>query len=177
MKRALGFLVLVTIATVLLWAQDAAKTPQAEKPIHALGWLVGGVWTADMSHTGHGMQRIETRYQWSDNNSFLRFTTHFVFDKGTARTYDGNLFWSPAQNSLAMWYMNADNEIIEGPMQVEGDNWTMTFRGMDPEGEMADLRAEVTRKSPDLYHWLVREKQAGSWKEIMTLDYHRMPGS
>jgi hypothetical protein len=73
--------------------------------------------------------------------------------------------------------MNAENEIVEGPMNIDGDTWTMTFRGTDPEGKMADLRAEVTRKSPDLYHWLVREKQADGWKEIMALDYHRVAGT
>jgi hypothetical protein len=177
MKRAGILFALLTITAALAWPQSTEKKPEAVKPIHALSWLVGGVWTADTSSMGHGMQRIETRYQWSDNASFLRFTTHFVFDKGTARTYDGNLFWNPTQNSLAMWYMNADNEIIEGPMQVNGDAWTMTFRGTDPEGKMADLRADVIRKSPDLYHWSVREKQAGTWKEIMALEYQRLSGS
>jgi len=73
-----------------------------------------------------------------------------------------------------MWYMNAENEIIEGPMKIEGNNWTMTFRGTDPEGKMADLSAEVTRKSPDLYHRLVREKAGGRlrrnlWLSIITV--------
>jgi hypothetical protein len=38
-------------------------------PISALAWLVGGVWTADASKLGPGMERIETRYQWADNGS------------------------------------------------------------------------------------------------------------
>jgi len=175
MKRATVFLSILFLTTAFARSQETTK-PKEGKPVDAIAWLVGGVWTADMSAMGHGMQRVETRYQWSDNNAYVRFTTHFVFDKGTARTYDGNLFWNPDQKSLAMWYMNAENEIIEGPMKIEGDNWTMTFRGTDPEGKMADLSAEVTRKSPDLYHWLVREKQADGWKEIMALDYHRVTG-
>jgi len=180
MKTASIFLVLVSLVLVSMaipFASAQGPEKAQPKPIHALDWLVGGVWTAEPSNSGQGLQRIETRYQWSDNNSFLRFTTHFVFDKGTTRTYDGNLFWNPEKNSLAIWYMNAENEIIEGPMQVEGDRWTTTFRGTDLEGKMADLRAEVTRKSPNLYHWLVKEKQADTWKEIMALDYRRLPGT
>jgi hypothetical protein len=179
--RAILFLAVFTIMSSALWGQGTEKEKEKKtdfaKPIDALSWLVGGVWTADTTRMGQGMQRIETRYQWSDNNSFLRFNTHFVFDKGTARTYDGNLFWSPAQNSLAIWYMDASNEIIEGSMQVQGPNWTVNFRGPDFEGKMADLQAEITRKSPDLYHWVVREKQADAWKEMMALDYHRVSGS
>lgn len=176
MKLNAVLLSILILTSVSAPAQTAPKAA-ATKPISALGWLVGGVWTADTTGMGRGLQRIETRYQWSDNHAYVRFTTHFVFDKGTARTYDGNFFWNPAQKQLAMWYMNAENDIIEGPMTVDGDLWTMSFRGSNPEGKMADLRAEVTRKSPDLYHWLVREKQGNTWKEIMALDYHRVTGS
>jgi hypothetical protein len=176
MRRA-GMVLAILTAAVLAWPQVGEKKNEGPKPIDALAWLVGGVWTADTSAMGNGMRRIETRYQWSDNNSFLRFTTHFVFDKGTAHTYDGNFFWDPQQKSLAMWYMNSSNEIVAGTMVVEGDTWTMTFRGTNFEGKMADLRTEVIRKSPDLYHWSVSEKQADRWKELMALDYHRIAGS
>lgn len=178
MKTAGTLLAILTLTAAFASPQSNAKKADSPKPIRALEWLVGGVWTADVSAMGNGMQRIETRYQWSDNNSFVRFNTHFISDKGVSRTYDGNLFWSPAIKSLAIWYMNADNDIIEGPIQIDGDNWTITFRGYDFDGKMADLRAEITRKSPDLYHWLVREKQPDStWKEMMALDYRRVAGS
>jgi hypothetical protein len=87
----------------------------AIKPISALSWLAGGVWTADASKLGPGMQRIETRYEWSDNRAYIRFNTHFVFDKGTAKTYDGQFFWDPAQKSLAMWYMALRTASPKGP--------------------------------------------------------------
>ena len=96
-------------------AVDAKK-----KAISDLAWLVGGVWTADASKMGDGMKRIETRYVWSDNDAFIRFTTHFVSDKGTAKTYDGNFFWEPQKSELAMWYMDYANEIIQGPIAIIG---------------------------------------------------------
>ncbi|HEY2012141.1 MAG TPA: hypothetical protein VGH38_01515 [Bryobacteraceae bacterium] len=143
------------------------------KPITALSWLVGGTWTADASKFGNGMQRIETRYQWSDNDAYVRFTTHFVSEKGSAHTYDGNLFWNQAQSQFGMWYMDAGNQIVEGPMTVDGEAFTMTFRGQSPEGKTTDLRAEVTRKTPDHYHWAVFEKQGAQWKELFSLEYRR----
>jgi len=171
---------LPALLVALLWsAAVSAETTEKKSnatPIHSLSWLVGGVWTADASKLGPGMQRIETRYQWSDNNAYLRFTTHFVFDKGAAHTYDGNLFWDPNAKSLAIWYMDAQNGITEGPMQIDGDNWRMTFRGQDFEGKMADLRVDVTRKNADKYHWSLQEKQGEQWKELAALDYLRVPG-
>jgi hypothetical protein len=85
---------LLLVAVVLglgAWsgAQQAAKV---EKPISAMSWLVGGVWTADASAMGPGM-KIETRYAWADNDAYLRFTTHFVSEKGTAKRYDGQFYW------------------------------------------------------------------------------------
>jgi hypothetical protein len=38
-----------------------------------------------------------------------------------------------------MWYMDRRNTVSQGPMQVGGDTWRMTFRGEDFEGKMADF--------------------------------------
>lgn len=156
--------------------QDTTKT-DSPKPVSALGWLVGGVWTADASKLGPGMQRIETRYQWSDNNAYIRFNTHFIFDKGTAKTYDGNFFWSPEQKSLAVWYMDSRNGITQGPVEIIGDVTKISFRGPDFEGKVADLQVFVTRKTNDDYRWSVQEKEGDTSKELATLEYLRVPGS
>jgi len=159
------------------WGQEAGKKTESAKPVAVLGWLVGGVWTADATKLGPGLQRIETRYQWSETNTFLRFNTHFISEKGIVRTYDGNLFWNPEQKSLFMWYMNGDNEIIEGPMQVEGDTWSMTFRSLGDDGKVADYRVEVAQKTNDHYHWALSQKQSDAWKELLSLEYLRVKGS
>jgi hypothetical protein len=184
MKRTLAALAFLAIGTYVfanlvpnISAHSPAKKLDAPKPVAALSWLVGGVWIATPSKLAPGMQRIETRYQWSDNDAFIRFTTHFVFDKGTAKTYDGNFFWNPTQKSLAMWYMDAQNAITEGPVEVTGDVVKFSFRGPDFDGKIADLQAIVTRKTNDDYSWSVREKLDSGWKEIVTMEYLRTPGS
>src|SRR5947208_3243796 len=102
---------LVTFAAILSMAavipvSSAQQPPSAKapKPISVMAWLIGGTWTADASNLGPGMQRIETRYAWSDNGSFIRFTTHFVSTQGTLNNYDGNFFYDPAGKTLSMWY-------------------------------------------------------------------------
>lgn len=156
---------------------SSEKPAETVKPIQALGWLVGGVWTADATKMGPGMLRIETRYQWSDNNAYIRFTTHFVSDKGAAHTYDGNFFWNPADKTLAVWYMDAHNEITQGPVQVEGNETKIRFRGEDFQGQMADLRVVVHRKNNDDYHWALQEMQNGEWQDLAGLEYIRVAGS
>jgi hypothetical protein len=149
-------------------AVDAKK-----KPIADLSWLVGGVWTADASKMGDGMKRIETRYVWSDNNAFIRFTTHFISDKGTAKTYDGNFFWEPEKSQLAMWYMDYANEIIQGPIAIDGETTKFSFRAMDLEGKPADMQVELLKKSSDKYQWTLEEKSGEAWKQLATLEYVR----
>jgi hypothetical protein len=149
-------------------AVDAKK-----KPISDLSWLVGGVWTADASKMGDGMKRIETRYVWSDNNAFIRFTTHFVSDKGTAKTYDGNFFWEPAKSQLAMWYMDYANEIIQGPIAIDGETTKFSFHATDFAGKPADMQVQLLRKSSDKYQWTLEEKMGDSWKQLATLEYVR----
>ena len=121
------FVASLTIATPVIALQhenspQATPAPVAARPIDALTWLVGGVWIADASKLGSGMQRIETRYSWSDNGSYIRFTTHFVSDKTTLNNYDGNFFWDPTRHTLAMWYMDASNNITQGPTTFTGDH-------------------------------------------------------
>ena len=157
-----------SVATGGASAVDAKK-----KPISDLAWLVGGVWTADASKMGDGMKRIETRYVWSDNSAFIRFTTHFVSDKGTAKTYDGNFFWEPEKSQLAMWYMDYANEIVQGPVAISGETTKLSFHATDFAGKPADMQVEVLRKTNDKYLWTLEEKVADSWKQLATLEYVR----
>jgi hypothetical protein len=180
MRRELQRAVLLAIAIALpvsARAQAAPSKPGAPKPIAAMAWLIGGVWTADAHTTAPGMQRIETRYQWSDNDAYIRFTTHFVSDQGTLKNYDGSFFWSPEQASLAMWYMDAGNSITQGPVTIRGDTMLMTFRAHDFEGKLADLRTTVTRHTNDDYAWLLEESQSGAWKPLLAFEYLRKAGS
>jgi hypothetical protein len=177
MNKAAMSLALIAITMVAARGQEGVKTTAPAKPIAQLAWLVGGVWTAGGSKIGSGMQRIETRYAWSDNAAYIRFTTHFVMDKGTFKNYDGSFFWDPERASLAMWYMDAQNSITQGPVLFEGDTMQMTFRAHDFEGKLADLRVKVTRKTNDDYNWLLEEKGPEGWKQLATLEYLRVAGT
>src|SRR5215472_867099 len=108
--------------------QEPPNKADTVRQIGAMAWLVGGTWTADASKIGAAGMRIETRYQWSDNKAYIRFTTHFVNDKGAVHRYDGNFFWNPEQSTLAMWYMDPANNITQGPVKIDGDVLEMLFR-------------------------------------------------
>ena len=163
----------IPMAVLALLAAGARPAQCQADPIEKLGWLVGGVWTAAGPQLGPHMQRIETRYQWSDNHSYIRFTTHFVTDSAEIHRYDGNFFWNRAQSTLAMWYMDAHHDITEGPMTVDGDRWQMSFHGQDFSGKDASFRVEVSRKSNDLYRWSLLQSSGDTWKELLALDYAR----
>jgi hypothetical protein len=180
MRRWMPVLVILFTMGVSGAAGSQDKKPeqlqQVKKPIRELSWLEGGVWVADATKLGPGMKSIETRYEWSDNGAYLRFTTHFVFEKGTAKTYDGEFFWDPEKKSLAVWYMDAGGAITQGPVDCSGDLMRITFRGPDFDGKIGDLKVEVTRKSNEQYHWMVSEKDGENWKELAALDYFRGSG-
>jgi hypothetical protein len=171
MRRMVAGLV-VCLAAVNATSQEKSAA-KVERPIETLAWLTGGVWTADATKLGPGMLRIETRYQWSDNGSYIRFTTHFVSDKATMKTYDGNFYWNPEKKGLEMWYMDARNHITAGPVKMDGATEQMFFEGQDFEGKDALLRVDVVKKSPDLYTWTLLEKHGDGWKQLASLDYVR----
>jgi hypothetical protein len=188
LKKATVTLTLLLIVSILANGQEkSAKTGMvapagsipavakgdAAKPITALGWLVSGVWSTDASQLGPGMLRIETRYQWADNQAFLRFNTHFVMKDGVFKNYDGHFFWNPAESELAIWYMDARNNITQGPIKMDGDNFQVTFRGRNFQDQPADLRVTVTRQNQDRYTWLLEESAAPLWKQMAKLAYVR----
>ena len=172
MRHIIAGSVLVALCSFGVFPQEPhpAQPPQ---PMAPLAWLVGGVWTADASKMGGGMQRIETRYEWSDNHAFLRFNTHFVSDKGTLHNYDGQFFWDPQQQALKMWYMNARNGITEGSIAINDDEFNFLFQGTDFEEKPADLRVQLTRKNNDRYIWQLAEKTPDGWKPLASLEYVR----
>ena len=169
MRRLLWIAIVLCMAGPGVAQISGAKS---EKPIGSMAWLAGGVWTADASDMAPGM-KIETRYSWADNKAYLRFTTHFVSQKGTANRYDGQFYWDANAKQLRMWYMSAEGTIFEGPISSQGDTTTFDFRGENFEGKMSDLRVNVIRKTNDLYHWQLLEKSGESWKELAGLDYKR----
>jgi hypothetical protein len=157
----------------LLMLASVAHAQEQRDPTGQLGWLVGGVWTASGPQIAPPMRRIETRYVWSDNHTFIRFTTHFVTDSAEIHRYDGNVFWNKSQGTLGIWYMNAEHEVTEGPVTVNDTGWEMSFRAIDGSGHDAPFHVEVVRRSNDQYHWTLKENVGGAWKELLALDYVR----
>jgi hypothetical protein len=73
-----------------------------------------------------------------------------------------------------MWYTDARNEITEGVITVDGNTLRFDFRGINFEGQLADLRVTLLRKNNDLYTWQLQEKASdGHWKDLAKLDYVR----
>jgi hypothetical protein len=183
MKRAIVLAVFFVGLVGIAVMNDQAGVAQAidrggaadrnGSPVCQLGWLVGGVWTADATEMGNGMKRIETRYVWSDNDAFIRFTTHFISNKETMKTYDGNFFWEPEKSQLAMWYMDFTNEIVQGPVTIDGETTKLSFRAKDFQAQMADMRVRVIRKTNDKYQWQLEEKFDDKWRQLAALEYLR----
>jgi len=164
---------LAIAAPASLGAQRPSGAPRKPMPISAMGWLVGGTWIAEIPNGGPEAQRIETRYRWSDNDAYIRFTTHFVSAKGTLNNYDGSFFWDSDQATLAMWYMDAANAITQGPVKIAGDTMSMSFRSGDHEGKPAEYRVTVSRRNNDDYAWLLEQRANSAWKFVLALEYRR----
>jgi len=172
----LGIAVALAAASRAGLAEEAPPKP-ADHPVAPLAWLVGGTWTADCTKLGGGMKAIETRYQWADNDAYIRFTTHFISEKGTLKNYDGNFFWDPADSGLHVWYTDARSEITQGKVAVAGDTTEIAFRAHDFEDKLADMKATVVRSTNDRYTWSLAERSGDGWKPLLSLEYRRASGS
>lgn len=146
------------------------------RPIDSLGWLVGGVWSADASALGGSVTRIDTRYEWTPNRSFIRFTTDFVSGSGVNPHYAGDLFYDPTGQSLMIWYMDETNAITSGHMSVDGKSWTISFQGDGNVVGVAgrvDYTVDILRTSDNSYTWTLIADVDQSKKEVFALTYQR----
>lgn len=155
----------------------AIGAAEPNRPIDQLEWLVGGVWSADASSLGGDVTRIDTRYEWTPNKSYIRFTTDFVSAKGARPHYAGDLFFDPSLGSLMIWYMDENSAITSGHMRVDGKSWTISFRGAGDAAGVAgpvDYTVDIERMTDDEYRWTLFTDAAGAKKEVFGLTYRRL---
>jgi hypothetical protein len=167
---------LLASVALVLTAVLSIGAAEPLRPIDQLSWLVGGVWSAQPPVSADGPQRIETRYEWTPNGGFIRFTTKFVMANGSNAGYAGDLFFDPADKTLRIWYMDEHNTTTQGPIIVDGDKWTVTFRDsgdfIGVSGPV-DYRVDVVRTTPDTYQWTLFANVAQTWKKVFALVYQR----
>ena len=187
MKLRLTFLIVFLAFAAGSGASLAARTPAPKpsptptplplptpRPIEQLSWLVGGIWIAQ---SGQGnLQRIETRYQWSTNQAFYRFSTRFVLQSGPKDRYDGNIYYDPSANRLMIWYIDDAGVVVQGPIDVRGSNWSFTFTEPDGSGNPANYRVEVVKTSADRYTWSSYQQSGSTWNSLLSLTFVRQQG-
>jgi hypothetical protein len=177
LARALAALLLAA----LIAPAPAISAPPATMPLAPelapFAWLASGAWRADLSALPGGTKLVETRYDVAPNG-VIRFTTAFVRPDGSiANGYAGVLFYDAAAKHLTMWYTDPRGEVVQGPVTLNGDVWSMTFTS---DGAVigkpgpANFRVDVARRSNDDYHWtLLADAGGGVWKPVFALDYLR----
>jgi hypothetical protein len=178
-KRALfASVILCSIA----FAGDSARATDAQatsppRQIDKLEWLVGGTWTADASKLPGGLARIETRYDTAAGGAVIRFTTRFLDSANDVEnSYAGDLFFDPTANSLSMWYIDSRSAIVQGPITVDADNWSASFRAPGDivgKKETIDFRCDIMREGPNKYKWTLSARPDTAWTKILELEYIR----
>jgi hypothetical protein len=164
------------LAWVVALAMLCIGASGSTRPIDQLGWLVGGVWSADASSLGGGLERIDTRYEWTPNGSFIRLTTNFVTKGVATPRYAGDLFYDPSEGTLEVWYMDDSNSITHGPMKADGTKFTLSFSGPgDIVGVSGSVNydVEILRTSPDSYQWTLFADVSNQQKKVFGLVYRR----
>jgi len=69
--------------------------------------------------------------------------------------------------------MNARNDITEGSIRINDNEFNFLFQGTDFEEKPADLRVQLTRNNHDRYIWQLAEKTPDGWKPLASLEYVR----
>lgn len=161
------------IDPLLIAAAPQVTTTPGSRPIDRFSWLIGGTWTANASKLGKGMREISTRYQWSQNRTYVEFSTVFASETGAVVNYSGMIFNDPSTAATGggyrMWYTDAKGAITEGAVSPgSGDDWSLNFLS-----ENKPYRVDILRQSADSYRWSLYSQSSSSWSPVFSLDFNR----
>lgn len=166
MKRRLAAVALCLPA--LAWSQAPA-----EDPLAWLGWmkdLAGACWKGtDASGKATDRQCYEIQF-----GRFLRGTIEMDAAEGRPPAFRGDSLFhrhrTPGRIAIVMWGSNGGVNL--GEAVIEGE----LIRFPQPRAEgRPEVRTSWARVGPDAFR-VVRERREGeAWKEILAVDYRRVP--
>jgi hypothetical protein len=178
------------LLTLLLLALSAAsggvapaRTGQtgaaAARPIEQLGWLAGGVWTAEEPSDQGPPLVVHLVCHWSGTRNALLFQVTFLSEGRETPQYDGMYVWHPGKGRFVLWQVNRKGEVAEGELTVDGKEMDQTVRVAHLDGSAHFLKAHYTRIDDNAFRFKAqfRLSESAPWQEALDLVYKRQPGS
>lgn len=135
--------------------RESAYTPPTNyEHLRGLDWLVGS-WAED----GAKGPTARVSFAWAENQNFLvsTFTTSFKnISIGGGTQWIG---WDPAAKGVRSWVFESDGGFADGTWTRDAaGKWTVTTRGMLPDGTKVVSKDVITRVDADTLTWQSKER-------------------
>lgn len=157
----------LSLAALLACGTAAA----ADDPLAPLAFLAGHCWTTTFED---GRQTDTHCYEWMHDGKQLR-DRHVV--TGHDPVYRGETIyaWHGGHKRIEYRYWNSQGGQSDGYVEAGADG---TIRFLDdhfvePDGAAYDFASELTRPDESHYRMIVKNLDAGIWREISTLVFER----
>jgi hypothetical protein len=149
----------------------------AANPLHRLGWLVGGTWTAEEKAADGSPLVVKLRCRWGDTGQAILFRVGFIANGAETPQYDGMFVWHPGRSGLTLWQVDRKGQVAEGEVTGAGDELDQVVRVSHPDGSMHFLKAHYRRQGRDAFHFkaFFRPSETAAWRDAVDVVYVRRP--
>jgi len=157
-------------------SQQAATAP--EHLLDQLGWLVGGVWTAEEPSDQGPPLVVHLACNWSGTRNALLFHVTFLSQGHETPQYDGMYVWHPGKQKFVLWQVNRKGEVAEGELTISGKEMDQTVHVAHLDGSEHFLKAHYTLIDDNAFRFKAqfRPSESAPWQEALDLVYKRQQG-
>jgi uncharacterized protein (TIGR02246 family) len=122
-----------------------AATPESLNHLQPLAWMVGE-WRDQADDVD-----IRSTCQWATGGGFLTRTYSITLGDDVQHQGTQVIGWDPENKTVRSWSFESDGGYGEGVWTQDGDKWTVSMRGLTPDGRRASAKQVITPVDADSY--------------------------
>ncbi|HEY2139384.1 MAG TPA: hypothetical protein VGH00_04835 [Chthoniobacterales bacterium] len=172
MKQNRSFAVLLSIG---LFASPLFFASAEEAPASALAsiaFFTAHEWDADLPDSPDGKKmKIHARFTWAENHHAIRISNQFVIDGKPTPYIDGLYYWNPAKKVIMFVYSDAEGNLSEGTVRLDGGKLVHEFQEIHPDGKIETLVAQVTPHGDASWDNAIFSSKEGALTQVVKVQY------
>jgi len=159
--------------TAILLAMFGLFAPEPQKPLEAVGWLVGGQWESTAKLPDGRPIETRTVWSWGPARQSMRGRTYVRNGDEEVLQYETVIYWHPQRKRVESVTWALLGPVTRGTGTIEGNKLTLE----QPAKQFPAMKS-VWKPDPedrDRYEGINFWKQGGEWREVMSAASVRKP--
>lgn len=148
---------------------QVSNTASLPDPLAPIAWMAGGVWHGKVTAPNGAAMMIATHVERVLGGAAMHFGTSF----GGTPTYEGVFAYDAVRKAIVFSYAAADGGYTSGTVTPGPEFLTWDFDVHEKDGSSGHYQVHAHQDGKDDYTWSLFAPDAGGWKPVLQVKYHR----